>query len=103
MFECVPLDERDEHLGIESVFGAVKTVRHFFDFGDDCFVGCLRCIWVVGYFLVGCFDECFPCGGDVGFVSVVSCFVDEEADIMIVCCVRVIIEELDEVSIGKAI
>lgn len=97
VLECVSFDKRNEKLRIEGIFGAVQAVRHFFHGGNDGLKGELGGRRIRNDFLVGRIQERFPSCSNVGFISMVSCFVNKERNVKVASLIGVVVEELDKI------
>lgn len=93
-FKRVSLDQGNEELGVECIFRAAESVSHLLQDVDDGFVGKEGGVGIILCFVVSFVKEVLPGCVDIGFIAVVGCLVDLEADIVIARLIGVVVEEL---------
>lgn len=97
LVDTVDFKEWDDHIWREGCFGALESLCHVADLGDDCFVRGLFGTWFGGD-LVDLVKKRLPSCSDISIVAVVGDLVDLEADVVVVSGIGISIVQLLLVS-----
>lgn len=88
LIESIGFEEGDDHIGRKGCFGAIQSLCHVADLGDDSFIGVLSGARFIGS-VVYLVEKRLPSCADISIIAVVGNLVDLEADIVVVCSISV--------------